>query len=263
VIQEIIHTWAYRCSGSGIEKVNLPVIAEYEFTFLLNGREFLTIGCHGCDLEEIAAGHLVSEGIIASRNDIKGIAVDEERKTVNVKSSAGIDAGDGNMPAVETGNPPENERAAARALPSIDAEVVVSSAEEFYSLSRKNSETHAVHCAALYGISGKRLSFYEEIGRHHAIGKVLGSAFMNGLSLDRTMLLSTGRVTGEIVKKLALTDIPVIITRKAPTCLGIERARLYNIMLITGVSRDEFYVHHGIEHLRAPDQWTRAKGKNL
>ena len=68
-----------------------PVSAEYHVTLLLNGRPCLSIVCSGSDLDLLAAGHLVSEGLILSNDEIDRIEVDEERMTVNLVTAPGVD----------------------------------------------------------------------------------------------------------------------------------------------------------------------------
>jgi FdhD protein len=64
------------------------------------------------------------------------------------------------------------------------------------------------------------------------------------------LLFSTGRVSSEIVSKAAQADIPAIVTRAAPTNMAVELAVEKNIILITGVKRDSFYIHNGIDRIR-------------
>ena len=68
-----------------------PVSAEYHVMLLLNGRPCLSIVCSGSDLDLLAAGHLMSEGIILSRDEIDRVEVDEERMRVNLVTAAGVD----------------------------------------------------------------------------------------------------------------------------------------------------------------------------
>ena len=121
--------------------------------------------------------------------------------------------------------------------------------KEFLGLSTTHSQTHGVHSGALYGLDGKRMAFFDEIGRHNAVDKLIGMALINRIPLDRYMLFSTGRVSSEIVLKAAQASIPVIVTRAAPTSMAIDLARKQNLILITGVRKDGFYVAHGADRI--------------
>ncbi len=268
MLPSVVNVEAYRYSESGIEIIVLPVSAEYNFRFLLNGREYLSAPCYGRDLEDIAVGYLYSEGIISSRNQIRGIKVHDEDKLVDVITSTGVHFM--NMirgkihalsacrihAAAEAPRLPIN-----RKLPEFEPWMILSAAAEFYNISTTNPQTHSVHSAALYDFSGKRTAYCEEIQKQNAIEKLIGSALMKGLQFEGMMLLSTGRITGDIARKLSRTGIPIIITRKAPTNLAIELVREYNIILITGVAEDHFYIHHGIDHIRRCNHSCDTKNK--
>jgi len=257
VLPSVLNVEAYHYSGSGIERIILPVIAEYKFAFTLNGKRFLEAFCSGRDLEEIALGHLLTRGILNSGKHIQKIEILEEERIVKVFSCNGFhikgiihskldsilsgnNGAAGGLPSVQIKSK----------LPEIHGSTIISCAADFYNLSTTNPQTHSVHSAALYSFNGKRTAYYEEIQKHNAIEKLLGSAFIKGLESNNMMLLSTGRFTGDIVEKLTRTGIPVIITRKAPTNLAIEIARKHDIMLITGVGENGFFIHHGVEKIK-------------
>ncbi|MBN2079335.1 MAG: formate dehydrogenase accessory sulfurtransferase FdhD [Spirochaetes bacterium] len=249
---------AHRYGPDGFEPVELLVSAEYHMTFLVNGRPYLTVACSGSDLEIMAAGHLLSEGIIMSREEIERIEVDEEGMSVNVVTSPGADV-IGRLFRVRTmvsgcaggGTGTGCRGITLPAVPLIDPSVIIDSAKEFLGLSTIYRHTHGVHSAALYDIGGSRIAFYDEIGRHNAVDKLLGFALTGGVGLDQAMLFSTGRISSEIVSKVAAARIPVLVTRAAPTSMAVGMAREIGLVLVTGVRRDGFYVHHGRESLGA------------
>ncbi len=119
----------------------------------------------------------------------------------------------------------------------------------------RGSEHHAlsrgVHSAALAAPSGGQLVFYDEIGRHNAIDKVVGRAALRGIDLSDKVLLSTGRVPEEIVGKLVRSGIPALITKAAPTDRGVEFARRHGITLIGRVTDREFVVFSAAETVTA------------
>ncbi|OHD64713.1 MAG: formate dehydrogenase family accessory protein FdhD [Spirochaetes bacterium RBG_13_51_14] len=257
MLQKIITVKAHRYTPAGIEPADLSVSAEYNVTLLLNGRPCLSVACSGSDLDMLAAGHLLSEGIILSKDEIDRIEVNEERMTVNVIFAAGTDVF-GRLIKIRTlvsgcagsGSGPDGGKPASGELPFLNPAVIVSSMKEFLGLSEMYRLTHGVHSAALYDILGKRLAFYDEIGRHNAVDKLLGFALTYGVAMGQAMLLSTGRISSEIVLKASAAGIPAIVTRAAPTSMAVELVRKLNIILITGVKKDAFFIHHGAEYIR-------------
>jgi FdhD protein len=248
-----IKTHLYR--PTGIEEVEVQVSAEYHVSFLLNGRPYLSVACSGTDLELLATGHLVSEGIILSENEIERIDIDEKGMAVNV-----ITARDakiiGRLIKVRTlvsgcagAETPDCGTTPLHDLPVLKASVVLASVKEFLGFSEIYRHTHGVHSGALYDTEGRRAAFFDEIGRHNAVDKLLGLALTRGIAVDRMMLLSTGRISSEIVTKAAVARVPAIVSRAAPTSMAVEMVRKLNIILITGVKRESFYVHHGAEYI--------------
>jgi FdhD protein len=256
MLQKIMNVKAHRHTSSGMEPVDLPVSAEYTILLLLNGRPCLSVACSGSDLEILAIGHLVSEGIILSYNEVDRIEVNEENMTINVIFAAGTDVF-GRLIRIRTlvsacsgsGSGTTGGGPSSRELPRLDPSVIHASVKEFLGLSETYRLTHGVHSAALYDTGGTRLAFYDEIGRHNAVDKLIGYALTRGMALDRVMLLSTGRISSEIVLKAAAAGIPAIVTRAAPTSMAVELVRERDIILVTGVRKDSFYVHHGSEHI--------------
>ena len=256
VLDETVILQSHRYSPSGMEPVELAVSAEYLVSFLLNGRPYMTVACSGTDLEYLAVGHLVSEGIILSRKEVARVEIDEGTMTVNVVTVPESDvisrlfrvrtlvSGCAGSGGAECGEPLE------RGAVAIDPEVILASVKEFLGLSKNYRSTHGVHSAALYDTRGALRAFYDEIGRHNAVDKLLGRASADGIDPGGVMLLSTGRISSEIVTKAAVARIPAIVTRAAPTSLAVELSRRMNIILVTGVKRDSFFVHHGADDIR-------------
>ncbi len=259
MLPQTITISAQRYGPDGFEPVELPVSAEYHMTFRVNGRPYLVVACSGSDLEILAAGHLFSEGIIVSRDEIERIEVDEGTMNVNVVTSPGADVM-GRLFRVRTmvsgcaggGTGTGCAGVTVPAVPRIDPSVIIGSAKEFLGLSTIHRTTHGVHSAALYDIGGTRIAFYDEIGRHNAVDKLLGFVLTGGIGLERAMLFSTGRVSSEIVSKVAAARIPVLVTRAAPTSMAVGMAREIGLVLVTGVRRDGFYAISGAESIGAP-----------
>jgi FdhD protein len=113
----------------------------------------------------------------------------------------------------------------------ISAERIFMLMKEFQKLAMVYKRTGGVHCA---GISDgeKIISFHEDIGRHNAFDKVVGECLAKGISMARKIILSSGRISSEIVLKSAVVGIPVIVSRAAPTTYAIKLAKLYSITIV-------------------------------
>jgi len=105
-------------------------------------------------------------------------------------------------------------------------------------------DTHGVHSCALCSSGGIEI-FSEDIGRHNAVDKIFGKCFLENISLEDKIILTSGRISSEILIKVAKQKVPVIVSRTAPTDLGVGLAEKLKVTLIGFVrgSRMNVYTH--------------------
>jgi len=135
-------------------------------------------------------------------------------------------------------------------LAKVESQIGVSTPEvfalvsEFHHRSQSYRATGGVHSAALSDAKGI-LVFSEDIGRHNAIDKVFGECFLKDIPTDDRMIITSGRISSEILLKAAKRKIPVVISKSAPTNLGVKLATDLGITLIGFVrgKRMNVYTH--------------------
>jgi len=93
-------------------------------------------------------------------------------------------------------------------------------------------KTGAAHAAILFDSSGKPIIKCEDIGRHNALDKVIGSTRIRGIPCEDKILVSSGRASLEMILKTARAGFPVFVAMSRPTSSAVEAARFYNITLI-------------------------------
>jgi FdhD protein len=235
-------TLIIRIQDESIEESTDQVAAEIGFTLIANNKQIVTLLCTPAELDAMAIGFLLSEGILQDRKSLLNVQVDEKTFTVSVTLANLPDDIDNtfHQKTVTSGcgrGITFTDVSSLKDLSPNKSLIRISSAEiqnllkEFRSISRLFMKTGGVHSAALAARKGIHL-FAEDIGRHNAVDKLIGKAFLDGIPVEDKILLSSGRISGEIMTKVIRNRIPIIISRTAPTCMSITYAEDHGITLI-------------------------------
>lgn len=214
--------------------------------------------------EELAAGFLLSEAIVRQRTDLRSFArvndnvIDVElaptvkftpataERFGTITSSCGL-CGKASIEFIR------------QRFPIIDftrdptrlAETILLQLSERLRRSQGNfARTGGIHAAAIFDTSGSLLVVREDIGRHNAVDKAIGRAFLDGLlPLDRHALVVSGRSSFEIVQKALAAGIPIVAAVSAPSSLAINFARECGQTLIGFLRPPTFNVYSHVERV--------------
>ncbi|MBL7071421.1 MAG: formate dehydrogenase accessory sulfurtransferase FdhD [Candidatus Omnitrophica bacterium] len=223
------------------EKILDAVTREIPLTVYVNDKEIVTLLASPIDLTELAVGFLFTSGFIFSYGDVRSATEDKERWTVHLRLKDGdiglhmvfkrlftSGCGKGTLFYNAVDLMHRNRR---REGITIDRGRVFHMMQDFQARSAGFKETGGVHSAALAD-NKDILAVREDIGRHNAVDKILGYALINKIELKDKIILSSGRVSSEIIFKIQKTDISAIVSRSAPTDQAIKHARSSGIALI-------------------------------
>ena len=207
-----------RIDKEGKRNIKDVVTEEIPLTMYLNGKELLRFLCSPANLQELSAGFLYSAGLIKSINDIKAITIDGEKQTSYI----------------ELNTKEKDTQLIFKRLISnsnISSEKILTLMDSFEKRSFAFRQTGGVHSAALSN-TDKILVFKEDIGRHNALDKVIGEALIRGVNMKDLVILTSGRISTEIISKVEKTRAVFLISRSAPTNQAIKLAKELNLTLI-------------------------------
>jgi FdhD protein len=105
----------------------------------------------------------------------------------------------------------------------------------------------AVHGCALCNEDNEIEQFIEDVGRHNAVDAIAGHMWLKNLEGKGKIFYTTGRLTSEMVIKVALMEIPVLLSRSGITAMGLEIAQKVGVTLIARAKGRHFMVYHGGE----------------
>ncbi|MFI1886211.1 formate dehydrogenase accessory sulfurtransferase FdhD [Streptomyces jumonjinensis] len=221
----------------------------------------------------LAAGFLVSEGVIRAADDVRSIAycagaTTDGVNTYNVvdvslapgvavpdfglerhvytTSSCGL-CGKTSLDAVRTtARFPIADTPPLRVAPSLLAALP----DRLRAAQRVFDRTGGLHAAALFSEEGELLDAREDIGRHNAVDKLIGRALQNGgLPLSRAILLVSGRASFELVQKAVMAGIPMLAAVSAPSSLAVDLAAGSGLTLVGFLRGTTMNVYAGDERI--------------
>ncbi|MFJ4569637.1 formate dehydrogenase accessory sulfurtransferase FdhD [Streptomyces caelestis] len=247
------------------------LVAEEPLEIRLNGKPLaITMRTPGDDFP-LAAGFLVSEGVLAHASDLQSIvycagATADGSNTYNVvdvhttpgvvipditlernvytTSSCGL-CGKASLDAVRTTTRwPISDAPPVRVEPDLLARLP----DRLRAAQRVFDRTGGLHAAALFAEEGDLLDIREDVGRHNAVDKLVGRALQNGdLPLSRTILLVSGRASFELAQKAVMAGIPILAAVSAPSSLAVDLAAETGLTLIGFLRGTSMNVYAG-EH---------------
>jgi len=215
---------------------------EYPISLHLNGCEIAVFQLTKYDLKDWVYGYLFSEGFIQEENNIKAVNIDENMGAIHVTLHSHFDedqffskkkhytAGCGRGVTFFSMTDVKGF-AEVSSGQKYDLSYLLKKRSEFAGKSSLYLETGGMHGACIVE-EGGAITIREDIGRHNAVDKIIGYALRKGLPPERLILLTTGRVSYEMLSKAAKFGFPVIGSRTAATKQAVQLAKYLNIEVI-------------------------------
>ncbi|MFY3324446.1 formate dehydrogenase accessory sulfurtransferase FdhD [Vibrio fluvialis] len=252
------------------EKLVKSIACERPLTVLLNWKEIVTLMTLGSRPEALVLGYLKNQSFISDPQLLDSVIIDWETNSAAVVTKENIDhldpalkkktvtsgCGQGTM----YGNVMkqlENYQVPQRPIKQSQIYTALEALTHYNDTYKKAGAVHG--CAVCQG--DQVLSFVEDVGRHNAVDTLAGEMWLNGMSGEDKIFYTTGRLTSEMVIKVAQMGIPVLLSRSGVTQMGLELAHRFGIITIARAKGLRFQVYSGADkvefdvkgHLAEPD----------
>ena len=231
------------------EHHDAETIVETPVSLTVNGEVWLTFMCTPVDLEALAVGFLYNEGVIESMDEVENVHLCEHGDNMDVWLNRSVEQPaswrrtsgcTGGVTAVDLLAKPNVSLSGSRL--EVQPEAIGDLVEMLFESQSLYRETGGVHTSALS--DGERvLLSAEDIGRHNTLDKIAGLCLMNKVTPQDRILVTTGRISSEMLQKAARLGVPVLISRTSPSSLSIEMAERYGITLIGYARKHRFNVY--------------------
>ncbi len=229
------------------------VIVESGLDLAVNGQHWLTFMCTPTHLAQLALGFLFNEEVIQTMDEVAAVDICDSGEQADVwlrhtaakpeswRRTSGCSGGVTSVPDL-------SGKALEIKAGSIHPDTVLNMMGIFMGAQELYRRTRGVHSSALS--DGEKLIFKaEDIGRHNTLDKLAGLLLESTEEMPTRYILTTGRISSEMLQKSARMKAPLVISRTAPNSMSIRMAEELGITLVGYARRDEFTVYAHTERL--------------
>jgi FdhD protein len=238
----------------------LSLTGERPLTIYLDNREIVTLMTMGSQPELLTLGYLRNQGLVQSIDDIIAIQVDWEVEAVAVttrqsnpdlekilsKRTVTSGCGQGTM----FGNVMASLDNLGVQCPQFSPESIYQVLDGLAEYNKMYKQAGAVHGCAL--CSGSQVDvFIEDVGRHNAVDAISGWMWLNEVSGRDKVFYTTGRLTSEMIIKVAQMEVPLLLSRSGVTEMGLRLAEKIGIGMVARAKGKHFLVYSGQKYFKA------------
>ena len=181
----------------------------------------------------------IQNKILATLNNSENINITKIKRDFMTNSSCGV-CGKSSLDALEI----IKKEKPSSSEPKISKDVIIQSPDILRNNQSEFSKTGGIHASGLFDANGAIIAIKEDVGRHNALDKLIGSILeKNQLDPKNQFITCSGRLNFELVQKVLMTNIGIMIGVGAPTSLAIDLANKFDITLIGFVKQDSFNIY--------------------
>lgn len=229
------------------------VVREVPVTVYVNRKELVTFLCTPHNLRYLVLGFLYLEGIISGLDEVALLRVCDDEETIEVRLTHEVELPTRRVLTSGCGGGTTFADLAAQTS-KVDSTLKVTPSQILDLMRRLYREaelyrtTGGVHTSALSD-GEKLLVVASDVGRHNTLDKIQGRCLLEGIDTRDCILLTTGRLSAEMLNKAAKMQSPVVVSRTSPTDLAVELAQAWGITLIGYARGQQIQVYSGEERV--------------
>ncbi len=244
-------------SSNGWSVSSSRVIGETSVSLTINGEVWLSFMCTPSDLESLAVGFLYNEGLIQGFSEVVAVSVCANGSNVDVwldrpvkkpaqwKRTSGCTGG-------ITSAPSHCSQPVTSPDYRITPDMLLNAMDDLLKAQDLYREVRGVHCSAIS--DGQRIRYRaEDIGRHNTLDKLAGQVLMQPAAFFPKIILTTGRISSEMLQKSSRLGASAVVSRTSPTSLSVEMAEELGITLVGYARRNQFLVYAHAERIAAEE----------
>lgn len=260
-----------KCQGEEVSCASKPVVIESAWPITVNGQHWLTVLCTPIKLDYFVLGFLYNEGLIVSPDDVLDLYIGQQQpghppgeaqirvelrdRDLRLPQRRTLTSGcGGGITFVDLAAAREPVHSSLRVTPTQVADLMSglmeSVADDYHRVG--GFHTSGLGVPSLRQHEGHHLLVgATDIGRHNTLDKVAGECLVRNISMQDAILLTTGRVSVEMLGKVARMQVPMVVTLNSPTHLAVELAQAWNITLIGYARGTRMHVYSRQERIWA------------
>ena len=181
----------------------------------------------------------IQNKILVTLNNSKNVNISKIKRDFLTNSSCGV-CGKSSLDALEI----LKKEKTSKSSPKLSKEVLINSPSMLRENQSEFAKTGGIHASGLFSSNGNLISLREDVGRHNALDKLIGSSLMSkNLQPNNQFITCSGRLNFELVQKVLMTNIGLMIGVGAPTSLAIDLANKFDMTLVGFVKEDSFNIY--------------------
>ena len=205
------------------------VVSEFPLGLVINGKYENTFLCTPSNLEELIVGYLCFKNLIRYKEDIIELKIDNNSRMayITIKETNILE----NKNIIYLN---EHDFIKTNVVSNNTLKITATQIYDSMDLNLKSqlfATTAGVHNISIYD-KNKLVISCEDVARHNAMDKAIGYCILNDISLDDKIIFVSGRLSFEMIRKVARVNIPIVVAKSATTALAIETANKLNITLV-------------------------------